>query len=372
MTEFQQKLILPVHKDGRKIYDIFISGSFQFLPEAMEAVGLAGRKICIVTDSHVAELYAAEVEEVCRKAASSVCTFTFPAGEEYKNLDTVRDLYEFLILRHFERRDLLIALGGGVTGDLAGFAAATYLRGISFIQVPTTLLAQVDSSIGGKTGVDFDSYKNMVGAFHMPSLVYMNLSTLSTLPNDQFAAGMGEVIKHGLIKDASYLDFLEERRTAVEERSYDALCAMVEKSCRIKRDVVEHDPYEKGERALLNFGHTLGHAIEKLENFRLLHGQCVSLGCVAASYISWKRGYIASRQLTHVSQLLDSYGLPTVYSGFSGKNILETSKSDKKMEGGRIQFVLLSAIGDACVKKDVSDQEVLEALNYLALDMNRR
>ena len=357
--------ILPVHRDGEKIYDIMISGSFRELPEAIRSIGFEGRKMCIVADSHVAPLYGEEIRAACAEAASSVCTFVFPAGEEQKNLDTVKKLYEFLIQRHFERRDVLLALGGGVTGDLTGFAAATYLRGISFIQLPTSLLAQVDSSIGGKTGVDFDSYKNMVGAFHMPSLVYMNLSTLGTLPGEQFAAGMGEVIKHGFIKDASYLASLMQNRQKIVGRSYPELAAMVGRSCEIKRGVVEADPYEKGERALLNFGHTLGHAIERLENFRLLHGECVALGCVAASYISWKRGLITEDDFLRIRELLASYGLPVTYAGHSPEEVLQVSKLDKKMEDGKIKFILLSAVGCAFPERNVTDGEVLEALAAL-------
>ena len=181
---------MTVHKDGRAIYDIVMDRDFKGLPREMERLGAAGRRICVVTDSNVASLYLAEIRQLLEGCGCLVTEFVFPAGEEQKNLDTVRKLYEHLILNHYERRDILAALGGGVVGDLTGFAAATYLRGIDFIQIPTTLLAQVDSSIGGKTGVDFDAYKNMVGAFHMPRLVYTNLATLRTLPPEQFSSRM--------------------------------------------------------------------------------------------------------------------------------------------------------------------------------------
>ena len=182
----------------------------------------------------------------------------------------MKKLYEHLILEHFDRKDILAALGGGVVGDLCGFAAATYLRGIGFVQIPTTLLSQVDSSIGGKTGVDFDAYKNMVGAFHMPLFVYTNLRTLLTLPGEQFSSGMGEVIKHGLIKDKEYYQWLVDNREGILKRDLDLCQAMVYGSNRIKKEVVETDPTEQGDRALLNFGHTLGHAVEKLKDFTML------------------------------------------------------------------------------------------------------
>ena len=241
-------------------------------------------------------------------------TFIFPAGEKNKNLDTVRTLYEFLIQKHFDRKDVLVALGGGVVGDLCGFAGATYLRGIRFIQVPTTLLSQVDSSIGGKTGVDFDSYKNMVGAFHMPSLVYASTSSLLTLSAEQFASGMGEIVKHGLIKNRDYYQWICEHADAIRERDLKVCEQLILVSCQIKRDVVEKDPTEQGERALLNFGHTLGHAIEKLMNFKLAHGQCVALGCLAAAHISAKRGMITDAEVDQMRKAFATFDLPVSFS----------------------------------------------------------
>ncbi len=259
-------------------------------------------------------------------AAKKAEHFIFPAGEENKNLDTVRNLYEALIVKQFDRHDYLLALGGGVVGDLCGFGAATYLRGISFIQVPTTLLSQVDSSIGGKTGVDFDSYKNMVGAFHMPKLVYSSTATLKTLSEEQFSSGMGEVIKHGLIKDASYYQWLMEHAAEIHSRDLTVLSEMVLVSNKIKRDVVEKDPTEQGERALLNLGHTLGHAIEKLSDFRLVHGHCVGLGCIAAMAISINRGMIRSEELPKLLTVMEQFAMPVSVSGLSAETIVLTTK----------------------------------------------
>ena len=201
---------LDVKKDGSFCYSIRFEKNFSYLAEEIVELGFSGHKLCIVTDSNVAPLYLEEVKTVLGMKFDQVFDFIIPAGEQNKTLDNVKKLYEHLILNHFDRKDCLIALGGGVIGDMTGYAAATYLRGIDFIQVPTTLLSQVDSSIGGKTGVDFDSYKNMVGAFHMPRLVYMNLSVLNTLSNEQFSCGMGEILKHGLIKNASFYEWLLE------------------------------------------------------------------------------------------------------------------------------------------------------------------
>ena len=346
-------------------YAIYLEPDFQGLGYALADLETKERKICIVADSTTAELYLEPLKAALQGCCARVTSFVFPAGEEHKTLDTVRALYEHLILEKFDRKDLLAALGGGVVGDLTGFAAATYLRGVRFIQVPTTLLSQVDSSIGGKTGVDFDSYKNMVGAFHMPSLVYMNLGTLKSLPERQFASGMGEIIKHGLIQDRDYYEWLSSHEKEVASRNYDALLPMVEGSCRIKRHVVEEDPTEKGIRAWLNFGHTAGHAIEKLKEFSLCHGECVAVGSVAAAWISWKRGYLTREELLEIENVFRRYGLPVRVSGLEPERILSATKLDKKMEAGKIKFVLLKSIGEAFVARDVEDQELLEAIRYV-------
>ena len=245
---------LTVHLNDEPIYDIFFANDFNSLPELLAGQGIADRRVCIVTESNVAPLYLDEIRNQLDGKCKELISIIFEAGESQKNLDTVKMIYEKLILAKFDRKDLLVALGGGVTGDITGFTAATYLRGIDFVQIPTSLLAQVDSSIGGKTGVDFDSYKNMVGAFHMPKLVYINVSTLTTLSDEQFISGMGEIIKHGLIKDSAYFDWLIENHDRILARDKDVLMEMIRVSCNIKRVVVENDPTEKGDRALLNFG----------------------------------------------------------------------------------------------------------------------
>ena len=246
-------------------YDILLAQSYRDLSGRVQAMGLSNRKICVVTDSNVAKYHLDEVVGCLAGAAGRVVTFSFPAGEERKNLDTVQELYAFLIEEGFDRNDVLAALGGGVVGDLTGFAAATYLRGIRFFQLPTSLLSMVDSSIGGKTGVDFKAYKNMVGAFYMPQFVYMNISALKTLPAREYRSGFGEIIKHGLILDRQFYDWLAKNRDELLKMDAEFVTEMVYRSLLVKKQVVERDPKEKGERALLNFGHTLGHAVEKLK-----------------------------------------------------------------------------------------------------------
>ena len=359
------RVCMDVKKDGQFCYHMYLEPDFAKLPEAVEPLNIKERKLCIVADSTTAELYGAELKEILKETCTYVSMFVFPAGEVNKTLNTVRDLYEHLILEKFDRKDMLVALGGGVVGDLTGFAAATYLRGIGFIQIPTTLLSQVDSSIGGKTGVDFDAYKNMVGAFHMPRLVYMNLNVLKTLPDRQFACGMGEIIKHGLIQDSDYLEKLSTYQREIREKNYAALLWMVAGSCKVKRHVVEEDPTEQGIRAWLNFGHTIGHSVEKLKDFTLCHGECVAIGCAAAAWMSWKRGLISEKEKEAAEQLLLDYQLPVRVKGLKPEDIVKTTKLDKKMDAGKVKFVLLKKIGEAFVTRDVEDEELLRASRYV-------
>ena len=353
---------INVKYNGKPAYDIVIESGFGGLSEAFNKLEITGRRLCIITDSNVGPLYADEVKAELEKTGNKVYVYTFAAGEENKNLDTVQDVYEYLIENHFDRNDCLVALGGGVVGDLTGFSAATYLRGIKFIQVPTSLLAQVDSSIGGKTGVDFRAYKNMVGAFYQPKLVYMNMSVLKSLSKRLFNSGFGEIIKHGLIKDKEYYNWLKDNADRIKALDSDALEHMIYVSCNIKREVVENDPKEKGERALLNFGHTLGHAIEKLMNFTLYHGECVTLGMIAALRISVNRGYISQKEYEDVLDMFKLYEFPVTVSGINADDVVKVSKSDKKMDAGKIKFILLNSIGNAYIDYDVSDIEMKDAL----------
>ena len=356
---------VDVKKNNEHCYDIVINQGFDSITEEFDKLGIKGIKLCIVTDSNVGPIYAEQLKEVLERTGNKVYIFTIPAGEANKTLDVVQTVYTYLIEEHFERRDMIVALGGGVVGDLAGFTAATYLRGIDFIQVPTSLLAQVDSSIGGKTGVDFAKYKNMVGAFHMPRLVYINIDTLSTLSVRLFNSGFGEIIKHGLIKNREYFDYLDTNYEHLKTLEPEYIMETVYGSCLIKADVVNNDPTEKGERALLNFGHTLGHAVEKLMNFSLYHGECVALGMICASYISKERGYISEDDYAAIRKMLRKYGFPTKVEGLDIFSILEVSKSDKKMENGVVKFILLKQLGDAIIDKTVTYDEMTQSLKEI-------
>ena len=356
---------LPSLYNKKPCYDIVFTKSFDELWEELKSLGCENRRICIVTDSKVDELYGDNVLELLQGKCLKAVKYAFPNGEENKNLDTVKEIYKFLITEGIDRKDLLLALGGGVVGDTTGYVAATYLRGIDFVQVPTTLLSQADSSIGGKTGVDFDGYKNMVGAFKMPCLVYMNLSVLATLDDRQFFSGFAEVMKHGLIKDAMFYEWLIENMYEICERDLNVLQEMLIRSCTVKKMVVEKDPTEQGERALLNFGHTVGHAIEKAKNFELFHGECVALGVVAAAYISWKREMLSMEEYYEIRDMFVPFYLPISVDGIEPEEILRLTKSDKKMESGKLKFVLLKKIGKAVIDNTVTDQEILAAINEI-------
>ena len=349
---------------SKEIYP-WIQSDFTALPKLMRSNGADGRRVMIVADTNTGPLYSAEVKRALEEVSPEVHCFTLPAGEEHKNIGTLEDLFRELIRLHFDRNDVIAALGGGVTGDMAGFAAAVYLRGIRVIQIPTTLLAQIDSSIGGKTAVDFDGYKNMIGAFHMPLFVYCNPTVLSTLMADQFSSGMGEVVKSALLADADFFHFLERNAHKINERDTAALDEMIRRCSAIKAAIVERDPKEKGERALLNLGHTIGHAIEKAKGFELLHGSCVALGLLAAARISMWRGLLNEEDLERITALLEAFGLPLTVSGVAAEEVLSLTKSDKKMAAGQIRFVLLASIGEAFVSTDVTDAEMTSGIQSL-------
>jgi 3-dehydroquinate synthase len=356
---------LTVNYQEKPCYDILFAKDFSLLADELISLGFENRKIGIVTDSNVEKLYAKDVENALSERFSTIFTFVIPAGEEHKNLEEISRIYEELIQKHFDRHDLLIALGGGVVGDMCGFTAATYLRGISFVQIPTTLLSQTDSSIGGKTGVDLNGYKNMVGAFYMPRLVYMNISTLKTLDERQYASGFAEVMKHGLIKDENFYTWLIDNLYEISDRDMDVLEEMIQRSCDIKRRVVEKDPTEKGDRALLNFGHTLGHAIEKYKNFEMFHGECVALGCVAAAFISYKRNLLSMEEYYEIRDMFVPFNLPISIEDVDKDEVIKLTKSDKKVDSDKIRFVLLKKIGKAFIDETVTEQEMRDALDEI-------
>ena len=339
-----------VHVSTGKPYDIFIErGLLDKAGEYAKSLSSATRAV-LVTDTNVAPLYKWRVLNSLSANGFEVSTHVFKAGEENKHLGTVAEMYKTLADSHMTRKDLIVALGGGVCGDMAGLAAATYLRGIDFMQIPTSLLAQVDSSVGGKTGVDLPQGKNLVGAFHQPVAVLIDPDTLTTLPDRYITDGMGEVIKYGCIKDAAFFDFLENGD------ALDHIEDVIETCVSIKRDVVSRDEREKGERMLLNFGHTLGHAIEKLYDFSgISHGMAVAVGMVMMAAAGEKQGVTAGGTAERIAALCKKYSLPTEES-FSFEQLANAARSDKKSAGSSISLVLLREIGDSFTQKVPLDE----------------
>lgn len=303
----------------------------------------AGTRVMVISDSNVFPLYGETVMDSLRRAGYEVHSCVFPAGEQSKLLSTVETFYRALGENGFTRSDFIVALGGGVTGDMAGFAAATFLRGIDFVQIPTTLLAQVDSSVGGKTGVDLPFGKNLVGAFHQPRLVLIDPNTLSTLSPHFFADGMGEVIKYGCIRRPALFKYL------MEEDAREHLDVVINECVDCKRRIVEADALDKGERMILNFGHTLGHALEKLHGFSgLSHGEAVGIGMVLISKAAEHAGLTAPGTSEKIVALLERYNLPTE-TDWNMEKIAEATALDKKSAGKNLRLILLHDIGDAYI-----------------------
>jgi len=315
-----------------------------------------GGGIAIVTNRKVNRLFGETCRRSLEKAGFRTETVILPDGERFKNLRQVSKIYDALVKKGFDRSDTVFALGGGVVGDIAGFAAATYMRGIDYIQAPTTLLAQVDSSVGGKTGVDHSGGKNLIGAFYQPKAVLADLSALKTLPEREFRCGMAEVIKYGIIKSPRLFGFLEKSVKEIRQRQPEFLEKIVRESCRIKAEVVSKDEREAGLRAILNYGHTFGHGIETALDFkRLKHGEAVSIGMVMAAELSRRLGLCDEKSVTRIKNLLRAYGLPVLKPrSISMNDVIEGMAHDKKKLAGRTIFILVKEVGSCIIKGDLS------------------
>jgi 3-dehydroquinate synthase len=310
-------------------------------------------------------LYAAQLRQSLTKAGIESAVIEVPAGENSKSLRQVSRVLERLPAMKLDRKSFVVALGGGVVGDLAGFVAATYLRGIPFIQIPTSLLAMVDSSVGGKTGVNLPQGKNLVGAFHQPRLVLADIGTLATLPARELRAGFAEVIKTAAIRDAKFFAWLEQNYRKVLALDAQAVARVVRRCCEVKADVVSRDERESGLRAILNFGHTIGHAMEALADYRgLLHGEAVAIGMIAAAELSVRCAGLKVSEAGRIQQLIAGSGLPTrLGEGYGMPDLLAAMKLDKKASAGRLRFVLLDRLGHAVVSDAVTDREIREVVH---------
>ena len=350
---------------GKNSYDILFSDSFKGLADALKDIN-APKKLIVVTDTNVEKLYADEVNNLLKDNGYDSCVYAFTAGEENKGMDSILGICKACIEHEMDRKSMIVALGGGVVGDMAGFAAAIFMRGIDFVQVPTTLLSQSDSSVGGKTGIDFMESKNILGSFHQPKLVYMNVSTLKTLPSEQLISGMGEVIKHGIIRDGEFFEYLENNSENIKSLNSETLIKMDKINCSIKADIVMQDERETGLRANLNFGHTIGHAVESAYDFKMTHGECVGIGMIAAAYIAYKRNMISEDILNIIENILDMYGFKTRVKLPEKENVFSFMQKDKKKIAGKLKFVLPTKIGEVIQTTDVTKDEIFDAFEYIS------
>jgi 3-dehydroquinate synthase len=346
---------------GERSYPVHIGEKLLSRPELIKPY-IKGKQVCIVSNDVVAPLYLEQLKAAL--AGYELSEFIYPDGEVEKTLDNVAQLYDALLAKRFERNGTLIALGGGVVGDMTGFAAATYQRGVNFIQVPTTLLAQVDSSVGGKTGVNRPLGKNMVGAFYQPRCVLADTATLSTLPDRELSAGLAEVIKYGLISNPEFYRWLESKMTSLLARDAQSLSRAIQISCEEKAAIVATDERESGTRAILNLGHTFGHAIEAAMGYGVwLHGEAVGVGMLMAADLSLRLGMLEQHEFARIRALIGAAGLPVVPPDtISVDQYLSLMSHDKKAEHGKIRFVLLQGLGKAVLKSSIEPKLLKQTL----------
>ena len=344
---------------GERSYPIFIEdGILERIGADLAKRDIASRYV-VISDDYVAKLYGPTLMATLEQAGIDAELLTFPRGEVSKNLQVFADLSSKLAQLGVDRKSGLIAFGGGVTGDLTGFLAASYMRGIPFVQIPTTLLSQVDSSVGGKTGVDIPEGKNLVGAFYQPKVVYIDTAVLTSLPVEEFLGGIAEVIKYGVIRDFEFYCYLERNLDAILALNPQVIQEMVHTCCRIKAEVVAEDEREADVRRILNFGHTIGHAVEAASDFSIIHGHAVAIGMVAALRLAVSSGLCKRKEAGRVATLIHSFGLPTEIPEEMDRNRIKSYiKTDKKSIGGSVFYVLPTTIGDVVITNEITDEQV--------------
>jgi len=348
-------------------YPIFVGyGSLGRLGEKLKKVG-SSRVAIVISDGNVSRLYGDRVQEILKAAGFAVNSFVVPPGEESKSINTAIDIYNFLIKKRVERDDILIALGGGMIGDLAGFVAATYLRGIPWVQVPTSLVAMVDASIGGKVAVNHHEGKNLIGAFYQPNFVLADTQTLATLPKRELTSGWAEVVKYGLILDKEFFEFLESNAGRLIKLEQDVVSKAIIRSASLKAQVVSQDEKERGQRIILNYGHTVAHGLEAATRYsHFLHGEAVAIGMMGAAKLSQKSGILPTNVVKRQQSLLQKFGLPTTFSSTGLAEIAEAMEVDKKTRAKKIRWVLLEDIGKTAIRANVPQQDVMAVLEELS------
>lgn len=351
---------------GDRSYSIVLgAGTLERVPELVQLCGARGA-VGVVTDTNVGPLYADRVVALVQQAGRACAVHTMPAGESYKRLDQVEAICGTFLSAHLDRTSMIIALGGGVVGDVAGYAAASFMRGVPYLQIPTTIVAQVDSSVGGKTGVNHPLGKNTIGAFHQPRSVLIDMALLATLPDRELCAGFAEVIKHGVIADAALFDYMEKTSDPLLAKDLAALEYPIRRSCEIKAGIVTEDEFEQGRRAILNYGHTFGHAIEAVTEYtQFLHGEAVSLGMCAAAALARDLGMVDEVFVSRQRTCLQAYGLPTRWMELPVAATLEAMRKDKKVRSGAMKFILPTGMGEVIQRTDIAEAQVVRALETL-------
>jgi len=360
------KIKVNLDKRSSHSYEIYIGYDILDRIALLIAKSALAANYIIIADTTVSSLYGETVLSALRETGLTVDMIDFPPGEASKTIDTALSLIEQLVDRGVDRSSCLIALGGGVTGDMVGFIASIYMRSIPYIQMPTTLLAQVDSSIGGKTGIDIFKGKNLVGTFCQPKAVYIDLKFLDTLPDVEFTNGLAEIVKYGIIDDPDLLATIESEISNIRKRNIDNLGVIVAQSCKIKKSIVEIDERDMGVRRILNFGHTIGHAIESASGYTISHGNAVSIGMMASARISEKMKYLSMEDREHMENLIQKVGLLNyIPSSIQTDDIMSRMKHDKKKEGHTVHFVLLKKIGVPFINGSVADNIIEDTIGEL-------
>ncbi len=348
---------------GKRSYPIFIGEGCLKRACTYLAEKPVGKKYCVISDANVAELYGNQFLSSLQEAGLRCELITFPEGEHNKHLQTVANLASNMAQKGFDRKDAIIALGGGVTGDIAGFLASSYMRGIDFVQIPTTLLSQVDSSVGGKTGVDIPEGKNLVGAFYQPKAVFIDPFVLQTLPKQEILGGLAEVIKYGVIRDGEFLSFLKEKRDSILALESKVLANLIFTCCKIKAEVVEEDETESNVRRILNYGHTIGHAVEASSDFTLIHGLAVAIGMAAVNKIAVELGYLSKEEEAYILAILKEYNLPTIIPPeLDRTRIQHYLLTDKKTVDGNVTFIFPDGIGKTVIRGNVGAELIDNAI----------
>jgi 3-dehydroquinate synthase len=354
---------------GPKSYPVFVGSETLGLFGASFLQYCDSKKAVVVTDENVGPLYAQAVTESLNSSGVQTHTITVPAGEATKRREVVESIYDKLFDLSVERSDAIVALGGGVVGDLAGFVAATFKRGVHYVQLPTSLLAMVDSSIGGKTGINHPRGKNMIGAFYQPKMVFADIAVLKTLPRRELGCGLAETVKHAVIRDGEFFELMENHTDQIMNLEPELMVDLVVRNCRIKAAVVSADEFESGLRGILNLGHTIGHTIETVCADRdVHHGEAVSLGMVAAARLAAGRGLLKAETIDRITALLNRLNLPTsVNEGLPVDKLYEAMKQDKKVKAGKIRFVLPTSIGSCAFVDDISEDDIKNAIKGITI-----